>query len=85
MQDGGGVASRIRTAGGETFEIRSHYLVGCDGGASAVRKQLGYRMEGEPNLMEMRQALFRCDELFDRVSIATRAVTTTGSIRTGPS
>ena len=68
-QDGEGVVSRIKTAGGESFDIRSKYLVGCDGGASAVRKQLGFRMEGEPNLMEMRQAMFRCDELFERVSI----------------
>ena len=42
-------------------------MVGCDGGSSAVRKQLGYRMEGEPNILEMRQALFHCPELYDKV------------------
>ena len=42
-------------------------MVGCDGGSSAVRKQLGYKMEGEPNILEMRQALFHCPELYDKV------------------
>jgi hypothetical protein len=42
--------------------------VGCDGGNSIVRKQLGIEMRGE-NLSELRQALYRCDELFDRIPI----------------
>jgi len=56
------------TARGEDFEIKSQYLVGCDGGGSVVRKQLGIGMSGE-NLSELRQALYRCDELFDRIPI----------------
>ena len=49
--------------------IRAAYLVGCDGGSSAVRKQLGIKLDGEANLMELRQALYRCDELWDRIPI----------------
>ena len=60
-------AHRSRTA--TTQEIRAAYLVGCDGGASTVRKELGIELAGEGNLLELRQALFRCDELFDRLPI----------------
>ncbi len=44
-------------------------MVGCDGGASAVRKELAIELSGEGNLLGLRQALYRCDELFDRMPI----------------
>src|SRR6516162_1854340 len=68
-QDGDGVSARLRSVKGEVEEFRAAYLVGCDGGASAVRKELGIELSGEGNLLELRQALFRCDELFDRLPI----------------
>ena len=34
-----------------------------------MRKQLGIKLRGEGNLLELRQALYRCDELFDRIPI----------------
>ena len=68
-QDGEGVTARVQTAGGGTQEIRAAYLVGCDGGASPVRSELGIALSGEGNLLGLRQALFRCDELFDRMPI----------------
>jgi len=64
-----GVTARVRDADGRESAIRCAYLVGCDGGSSSVRKQLGIRLRGEYNLLELRQALFRCDELFDRIPI----------------
>ncbi len=66
-QDARGVSAQIRKTNGETVTIRSQYIVGCDGGSSTVRKQLGFKMEGEPHLLEMRQALFHCPELYDKV------------------
>ena len=67
-QDAGGVTAQVRN-GGATQSIRAAYMVGCDGGASAVRKQLGIDLRGEGNLLELRQALFRCDALFDKIPI----------------
>ena len=49
--------------------IRSRYLVGCDGGSSTVREQLGIALDGEGDLLRLRQGLFRCDELFARIPI----------------
>src|SRR3984957_11623796 len=62
-----GVAALVRKTDGEAITIRAKYLVGCDGGSSVVRKQLGFKMEGEPHLLEMRQALFHCPDLYDHV------------------
>jgi 2-polyprenyl-6-methoxyphenol hydroxylase-like FAD-dependent oxidoreductase len=64
-----GVSVSIRKTDGTGQTIRGAYLVGCDGGASPVRKQLGVKLRGEGNLLQLRQALYRCDELFDRIPI----------------
>ena len=66
-QDGDGVTARVRLQDGGTQELRAAYLVGCDGGTSPVRKELGIGLAGEGNLLGLRQALYRCDELFDRL------------------
>ena len=68
VQDAAGVSVTARTSNGKTEAFRANYLVGCDGGASAVRKQLGIALRGE-NLTQLRQALYRCDELFDMIPI----------------
>src|SRR5580698_540944 len=68
-QDNGGVTARVRNSDGGAQDLRAAYLVGCDGGGSSVRKELGIELAGEANLLELRQALFRCDELFDRLPI----------------
>ena len=65
-QDAQGVTTTVKS-GGKTESIHATYLVGCDGGASSVRKQLGIKLRGEGNMTELRQALFRCNELFDRI------------------
>src|SRR5215470_14988703 len=70
-QNAQGVTAAIRSVTGEVQEVRAAYLVGCDGGASTVRKELGIGLAGEGNLLELRQALFRCDELFARLPIGS--------------
>jgi 2-polyprenyl-6-methoxyphenol hydroxylase-like FAD-dependent oxidoreductase len=47
--------------------IRASYLVGCDGGSSTVRKLLGIQLQGEGNIRKLRQALFHCDDLYERI------------------
>jgi hypothetical protein len=68
-QDRDGVSVLIRKSDGETLTIRGAYLVGCDGGGSSVRKQLGITLRGEGNILHFRQSLFRCDGLFGRIPI----------------
>ncbi|MGE0626243.1 MAG: FAD-dependent monooxygenase [Hyphomicrobiaceae bacterium] len=69
QQDGEGVTCQIRSAAGARETVRALYMVGCDGGNSAVRRELGIPLRGEGNLMQLRQGLFRCDELFDHLPI----------------
>lgn len=65
-QDEQGVSATVEQAGASD-SVRAAYMVGCDGGASTVRKQLGIRLRGDGGLLALRQALFRCDELFDLI------------------
>ncbi|MGB8679737.1 MAG: FAD-dependent monooxygenase [Pseudolabrys sp.] len=67
-QDGTWVRARIKR-GTTTTELSAQYLVGCDGGASNVRRQLGIKLHGDANLLQLRQALYRCDDLFERIPI----------------
>ena len=48
-QDEEGVTVRLQSATGGIEEVRTRYLVACDGGRSAVRTQLGIKMVGESN------------------------------------
>jgi 2-polyprenyl-6-methoxyphenol hydroxylase-like FAD-dependent oxidoreductase len=67
--DPAGVTAVVRRDDGQTEQIRCAYLAGCDGGGSRVRKQLDIRLRGEGNIAKFRQALFRCEELFDRLPL----------------
>jgi 2-polyprenyl-6-methoxyphenol hydroxylase-like FAD-dependent oxidoreductase len=67
-QDQSSVTATVRDLDGATAEIEAGYLVGCDGGASTVRKQLGIALQGD-QLLQLCQALYRCDELYERIPI----------------
>lgn len=61
---GDGVEARVRDVrSGETRTLRADYLVGCDGGASVVRQQLGIEMVGDAVLTYTTNIIFRCDNL----------------------
>jgi 2-polyprenyl-6-methoxyphenol hydroxylase-like FAD-dependent oxidoreductase len=68
-EDGPAVVATVRSSDGRSRKMRAAYLVGCDGGSSLVRKQLGIRLRGEANLAKFRQGLYRCDELYDRLPL----------------
>jgi 2-polyprenyl-6-methoxyphenol hydroxylase-like FAD-dependent oxidoreductase len=67
-QDSAGVTTTLKT-GGEMQTLRAAYLVGCDGGSSPVRRQLGIELAGDANLLELRQALYYCEDLYERIPI----------------
>jgi 2-polyprenyl-6-methoxyphenol hydroxylase-like FAD-dependent oxidoreductase len=66
-QDTDSVIAVVQPNGAAEETIRASYLVGCDGGSSTVRKQLGIPLQGEGNIRKLRQALFRCDDLYERI------------------
>jgi 2-polyprenyl-6-methoxyphenol hydroxylase-like FAD-dependent oxidoreductase len=68
VQDARSVTATVKSDG-RTSEITAQYLVGCDGGSSLVRRQLGIGLTGDSNLLELRQALYYCEELYERIPI----------------
>ncbi|KAA1003806.1 2-polyprenyl-6-methoxyphenol hydroxylase [Paraburkholderia panacisoli] len=63
----GSVLVTVKDPDGVRRTLEAAYLVGCDGGASRVRKQLGIRLEGEGDIARLRQGLFYCEQLYERL------------------
>ena len=66
-QSDDGVSVRFKDSDGQSKTLTTAYLVGCDGGSSPIRKQLGIKLRGEGGILELQQALFYCEELFERL------------------
>ena len=67
-QDAAGVSVRL----GSGDPVRAAYLVGCDGGASTVRRASGIALHGEGSLGSLRQVQFRSEDLIERVPVVGR-------------
>ena len=68
-QDTEHVQATVRTASGPDSRITARYLVGCDGGTSAVRRHLGIELSGDAGLAQLYQGLYHCPDLFGRLPI----------------
>ena len=68
-QDETSVTAQVKESGGSRATLRAAYMVGCDGGGSVVRRQLGIALQGEANIQQLRQALYYCEDLYDRIPI----------------
>jgi len=68
-QDDDGVSAQLRDASGAASTVRAGYLVGCDGGVSTVRKQLGIPLSGRGGISALLQTTFASDELYDKIPI----------------
>ena len=63
-QDGQGVLARAESLDdGGTLEIACDYLVGCDGGASTIRKLIGARFQGDAVVSRVQSTLIRAPAL----------------------
>ena len=68
-QDAEHAAAQVQTSDGRTTTIAARYIVGCDGGGSTVRRQLGIPLRGEGSITQLFQALYYCPDLFDLLPI----------------
>jgi hypothetical protein len=68
-QDQGSVTARVKDHDGTISDITAQYMVGCDGGGSNVRRGLGIKLSGEGDLLKLRQALYYCEDLYERIPI----------------
>lgn len=70
VQDGEGVRAEIVDLDtGHTESVASTYAIGCDGGASTVRKLIGARFTGDAELTRVVSAHVRSPGLVDRLAV----------------
>ncbi|WP_298283579.1 FAD-dependent monooxygenase [Novosphingobium sp.] len=62
-QDDFGVT--VKVAGGRSFD--ASYLVGCDGGRSVIRKELGIELTGQGGLRDLTQVIFWSEDLYESI------------------
>src|SRR4029450_11866133 len=63
-QDDDGVTVQLRALdGGATRSVRARYLMGCDGGSSTVRKQMGAQLEGTAVIQRVQSSFIRAPGL----------------------
>ena len=64
VQDADGVTVElVDLESGDTRAVRARYLVGCDGGSSTVRKQMGAKFEGTPVIQRVQSTYIRAPGL----------------------
>ncbi len=68
-QDESSVTALLHSETDGEKRVTAEYMVGCDGGASAVRKQLNFRFEGQAGILTLRQILFKSEQLFDVIPV----------------
>ena len=62
VQDQDGVTTTVRAEDGSLENVRSCYLIGCDGGTSELRKALGIGLDGEAGARARYQVHFRSQD-----------------------
>jgi 2-polyprenyl-6-methoxyphenol hydroxylase-like FAD-dependent oxidoreductase len=68
VQDEHGVTAALAGLDdGLRHEVRGRFLVGCDGGASGVRKAIGARFEGTAVVQRVQSTFIRAADLFRRL------------------
>ena len=68
-QDDDGVTATISDLdGGNERTLRARYLIGADGGRSAVRKQTGAKLSGDPVLQHVQSTCIRAPHLYGLMS-----------------
>jgi len=53
---------------GESFTLECQYLVGCDGGRSGVRRQMGARLIGDEVIQRVQSSYIRAPALLQRIT-----------------
>lgn len=62
-------AESVGEGGGAIETFRCRYLVGCDGGRSTVRSLLEIPIEGISAPNDLRQVIFKSDDLYERMAV----------------
>lgn len=67
QQEGGVIVRGLDLDNGDVVTIRTDYLIGCDGGASGIRKAIGSRLSGDAVIQRVQSTYFHAPNLIDRI------------------
>ncbi len=68
QDDDGVTAYGVNLKTGEELVFTGQYLIGCDGGASTIRKQIGAALEGDAEIQRVQSTYLRAPALIDLVT-----------------
>lgn len=75
VQDGSAVTAQARNLdGGDCLTITARYMIGCDGGRSAVRKAIGAKLVGDPVVQRVQSTFIRAPKLIELIGRPAWAV-----------
>lgn len=67
QDDSGVVAQGTDVLDGGAVSLSGRYLIGCDGGSSVIRRQIGARLEGDAEIQRVQSTYFRAPDLIHRL------------------
>jgi len=68
-EDQSGVTAFATSPSGDEQQFRARFLVGCDGGGSAVRKEIGATFKGDPVVQRVQSTYIEAPDLIGRMAV----------------
>ncbi|MEH2527039.1 MULTISPECIES: FAD-dependent oxidoreductase [unclassified Bradyrhizobium] len=68
-EDQSGVTAFATSASGNEQQFRARFLIGCDGGSSAVRKQIGAAFKGDPVVQRVQSTYVEAPDLIAKMVV----------------
>jgi 2-polyprenyl-6-methoxyphenol hydroxylase-like FAD-dependent oxidoreductase len=68
-EDRSGVTAFATSSSGGEQQFRARFLIGCDGGSSAVRKQIGATFRGDPVVQRVQSTYIEAPDLIGRMAV----------------
>ena len=65
----GVTAAAVDLTNGESFAIHCAYMIGCDGGRSEIRRQIGAKLEGDAVVQRVQSTLIRAPQLLSLTKV----------------
>ena len=69
QEDSSGVTAFATSSSGDEQQFRAKFLVGCDGGSSAVRKEIGAAFKGDPVVQRVQSTYIEASDLIGRMTV----------------
>ncbi len=68
-EDQSGVTAFATSSSGDEQQFRARFLVGCDGGGSAVRKEIGATFKGDPVVQRVQSTYIEAPDLIGKMAV----------------